>query len=88
MEAVIYEKNEEEYKMLCNILEKEAELIDIYRDPADGFCHYEHEYDLVVVALEGAKGMNVFLPGESQEQGSLVGFRLWGHTQSDTTEVT
>ena len=26
--------------------------------------------------------------GESQEQGSLVGCRLWGHTESDTTEVT
>jgi len=30
----------------------------------------------------------VFLPGESQEQGSLVGCRLWGHTESDTTEAT
>ena len=30
----------------------------------------------------------VFLPGESQGQGSLVGFRLWGRTESDTTEVT
>ena len=30
----------------------------------------------------------MFLPGESQGQGSLVGFRLWGHTESDTTEVT
>ena len=30
----------------------------------------------------------VFLPGESQEQGSLVGCRLWGRTESDTTEVT
>ena len=30
----------------------------------------------------------VFLPGESQGQWSLVGCRLWGHTQSDTTEVT
>ena len=30
----------------------------------------------------------VFLPGESQRQGSLVGCRLWGHTESDTTEVT
>ena len=30
----------------------------------------------------------VFLPGESQGQGSLVGCRLWGHTASDTTEVT
>ena len=29
----------------------------------------------------------VFLPGESQGQGSLVGCRLWGRTESDTTEV-
>ena len=30
----------------------------------------------------------VFLPGESQVQGSLVGCRLWGRTESDMTEVT
>ena len=30
----------------------------------------------------------VFLPGESQGRGSLVGCRLCGHTESDTTEVT
>ena len=30
----------------------------------------------------------VFLPGESQGQRSLVGCRLWGHAESDTTEVT
>ena len=30
----------------------------------------------------------VFLPGESQEQGSLVGCRLWGRTELDTTEAT
>ena len=30
----------------------------------------------------------VFLPGESQERGSLVDCRLWGHTESDTTEAT
>ena len=30
----------------------------------------------------------VFLPGESQGRGSLVGCRLWGHTESDTTEAT
>ena len=28
----------------------------------------------------------VFLPGESQGRGSLVGCRLWGHTESDTTD--
>ena len=29
---------------------------------------------------------NVFLPGESQGQGSLVACHLWGHTELDTTE--
>ena len=29
-----------------------------------------------------------FLPGESQGQRSLVGCRLWGRTESDTTEAT
>ena len=30
----------------------------------------------------------VFLPGESQGRRSLVGCRLWGHTESDLTEAT
>ena len=30
----------------------------------------------------------VFLPGESQGRGSLVGCRLWGRTESDTAEAT
>ena len=30
----------------------------------------------------------VFLPGEPQGRGSLVGCRLWGRTGSDTTEAT
>ena len=30
----------------------------------------------------------VFLPGESQGQGSLVGCHLWGHAELDTTEAT
>ena len=30
----------------------------------------------------------VFLSGESHGQRSLVGYSPWGHTESDTTEVT
>ena len=30
----------------------------------------------------------MFLPGESQGRGSLMGCRLWGRTESDTTEAT
>ena len=37
---------------------------------------------------EGNGNPLVFLPGESHGWGSLVGFRLWGCTESDMTEVT
>ena len=30
----------------------------------------------------------VFLPGESREQRSLVGYSPWGYKESDTTEAT
>ena len=30
----------------------------------------------------------VFLPGESQGRGNMVGCRLWDRTESDMTEVT
>ena len=30
----------------------------------------------------------LFLPGEAQGRGSLVGCHLWGRTESDMTEVT
>ena len=40
-------------------------------------------------ALEKAMATTpVFLPGESQGRGSLVGCRLWGCTESDTTGAT
>jgi len=35
-----------------------------------------------------SKSTPVFLPGESQGFGSLVGCRLWGRTESDMTEAT
>ena len=39
-------------------------------------------------ALEKEMATHSILPGESQGQGSLVGCRLWGCTESDTTEAT
>ena len=35
-----------------------------------------------------ATQLPVFLLGESQGQGSLVGCHLWGRTESDMTEAT
>ena len=39
-------------------------------------------------ALEKEMATHSFLPGESQGRGSLVGCRLWGCIELDTTEVT
>ena len=39
-------------------------------------------------ALEKEMATPVFLPGESQGQGSLVGCRLWDRPESDMTEAT
>ena len=38
-------------------------------------------------SLGGGQPTPVLLPGESQGRGSLVGSRLWGHTESDMTEA-
>ena len=42
------------------------------------FMHWRRKWQSILV----------FLPGESQGWGSLVGCRLWGHRESDMTEAT
>ena len=55
---------------------------------ADGDCSHEIKRHLLLGWRRKWQPTPVFLPGESQGQGSLVGFRLRGRTESDTTEVT
>ena len=43
---------------------------------------------LEAIDLPMGAPLPVFLLGESQGWGSLVGCHLWGHTESDTTEAT
>ena len=45
-------------------------------------------FSLSCIGEGNGKPTPVFLPGESQGRGSLVGCCLWGHTESDMTEVT
>ena len=54
-------------------------------------CIYCSNSGIVLLFLEllvSRQPTPVFLPGESQGRRSLVGWRLWGCTESDTTEVT
>ena len=58
MRALIYTKNDTEFVQLRDILASMSPMIDIRRDPMDGYGHYTDPYDIVIVALDGARGMN------------------------------
>ena len=61
MVAIIFKRDDGEYAWLEAVLEAEAGLIDIDRAPLNGHKRYDHEYDVVIVAIEGAEGMEVVL---------------------------
>ena len=59
MDAVIYTESEQEYEMLSGILEYESPGIMVSRGIMDGSFHLEHEYDIAVVGVDGAFGMEL-----------------------------
>ena len=50
--------------------------------------HFTFTLFLSCIGEGNGNATPVFLPGESQGWGSLMGCRLWGHTELNTTEVT
>ena len=75
-DTTIIEESEEELKNLLMKVKEESEKVGLYLNIQK----------TKIMASDPITPM--FLPGESQGRGSLVGCRLWGHTESDTTEVT
>ena len=63
-----------------SIQEEDITIINIYATSLSlfTFMHWRRKW----------QPAPVFLPGESQGWGSLVGCHLWGRTESDTTEAT
>ena len=55
--------------------------------PCFKVIYYSFDQDCLKIRRRQWQPTPVLLPGESQGQGSLVGFRLWGHIEPDTTEV-
>lgn len=58
MRALIYTKSDAEFEQLRDSLSDVSRLIEVRRDPLDGHGHYTDPYDIVIVALDGARGMN------------------------------
>ena len=61
MEAIVYTRDDNEYNLIKTTLENEAGLIDVDRHPLNGHKRYDRGYDVAVVALKGAEGMEVML---------------------------
>ncbi len=59
MNAILYTRSDSEYEHLRGGIESEYPNIDIVRAPMEGHKYYHIGYDLVIVALEGAEGMEV-----------------------------
>ena len=58
MRALVYTNSDAEYDQFREAISDVSELIDVRRDPMDGHGHYEDPFDIVIVALDGARGMN------------------------------
>ena len=58
MRALIYTNSDAEYEQIREAIDGVSQFIDVKRDPMDGHGHYTEHYDIVVVALNGARGMN------------------------------
>lgn len=59
MDAVIYTKDEQEYEMLSGILADEMPGAVAWPGPMDGHYHMEKRYDVAVVGVDGAQGMEL-----------------------------
>ena len=72
MQAVIYTKDDAEYRRMEEILLEENPGIGVRRDPLDGHGHYGVTYDIVVAALDGAKGMEIVLEWSKRYRHSQI----------------
>ncbi len=72
MDALLYTRDDGEFATLARVLREEAGLVNVYRDPLDGHWRLDHAYDLVVVALEGAEGMEAVRQQRERHPESLV----------------
>ena len=57
MEALVYTRDDREYGMLSRIFAEELPGAAVARGILDGHMHMEKEYDVVVVDMGGAEGM-------------------------------
>ena len=61
MDAIVYTRDDSEYALIKASLEKDTGPMTVDRAALSGHKRYDREYDVAVVALDGAEGMEVML---------------------------
>lgn len=59
MDALVYTMDGQEYDMLSGILKEESPGLTVSRGVTDRECHLGREYDVEVVGINGAQGMEL-----------------------------
>ncbi|MBQ9483213.1 MAG: hypothetical protein IJU82_03395 [Ruminiclostridium sp.] len=72
MDALVYTKDDTEFEKIETMFRSETEHIDLYRDPLNGHSYFSHDYNIVVIALNGAQGMELVLEYSRRFDNTLV----------------
>ena len=62
MKVLIETESDAEYKRLSRIVLEEDTEADVTHAPSDGHYHHGPGYDLAVISVDGAKGMEAVIP--------------------------
>ena len=84
IDAIIYTKDDREYELLKDILLEEHNNAEVFRAELDGFTHYDRSYDIAVIALEGAAGMNEALEIKERFPDTKI---LWITSDEDFAQI-
>ena len=82
--AIIYTRDDREYELLKSILLEEQKNAEVSRAVLDGFTHYDRPYDIAVIALEGAAGMNEALEIKERFPDTRI---LWVTSDEDFAQI-
>ena len=82
--AIIYTRDDREYELLKSILLEEQKNAEVSRAVLDGFTHYDRQYDIAVIALEGAAGMNEALEIKERFPDTRI---LWVTSDEDFAQI-
>ncbi len=72
MDAVVFTKSVQEYEMLSRIFVDELPETIVELGKLDGDYHLEHKYDIVVIDVDGALGMELVYNYREMFDGTFV----------------